>query len=575
MAFLLGCAETVYDSAARAMLSGVVTRCQLERGNSLLTTSESVGNIFLGAPIGAWLFAVAASLPLWANSGAYLCAAFLALTVAGSFAVDRSSGSSMREDMVEGLRWLAHHRLLRELMAITGFGAAVHSMTQGILVLYALQNLGLDERGFGLALAVTGVGAIVGAMLSPTVTRLVGRTNAMGAAQTLSAIAILLMAFWQHPVGGPLLYAVSAGAISMFNVQIMSVRQALIPEHLFGRVQGAYRTVIWGGIPIGMLAGGALGGWLGLPAVFVVCGPRRHRRRLDHLGDPALPPARDQRGVRPGLSAFRSPESAVVAALDAVSRVEIMTSDGARLLDGADWPGNIYVEGTWRPARRVTPRSSSPPPARRSVAPVAPASTTSPRQRPRRPGRSRSGRRCRTPQRAAVLRKAGDLFGQHADELAEWNVREVGAVRGMAGFALHVAAEECYAASGLPSAPLGELIPSEEPRLSMAKRVPVGVVGVISPFNVPLILSIRSVAPALALGNAVLLKPDPRTVMTGGVNIVRVFEEAGPASRRTPAGAGRRRRRRGDGQRPERARHLLHRVDGGRVGRSASSPGGT
>jgi MFS family permease len=272
VAFLLGIAETVYDSATRAMLSHVVTRGQLERGNSLLTTAESVGNIFLGAPIGAWLFAIAASLPLWVNSGTYVCAAFLALTVAGSFAVDRSSGSSMREDMVEGLRWLGHHRLLRELMAITGFGAAVHSMTQGILVLFALQNLGLDERGFGLALAVTGVGAIVGAMLSPTVTRLAGRTNAMGVAQTLSAIAILLMAFWQDPVGGPLLYAVSAGAISMFNVQIMSVRQALIPEHLFGRVQGAYRTVIWGGIPVGMLVGGVLGGWLGLPAVFVVCG---------------------------------------------------------------------------------------------------------------------------------------------------------------------------------------------------------------------------------------------------------------------------------------------------------------
>ena len=272
VAFLLGCAETVYDSAARAMLSSVVTRSQLERGNSLLTTSESVGNIFLGAPIGAWLFAVAASLPLWANSGAYLCAAFLALTVAGSFAVDRSSGSSMREDMGEGLRWLAHHRLLRELMATSFFGAAIHSMTQGIIVLYALQNLGLDVRGFGLAIAVAGVGAVIGAMLSPRVTRLVGRTNSMGATQTLSAIALLLMAFWQHPVGGPLLYAVSAGAISMFNVQIMSLRQALVPEHLFGRVQGAYRTVIWGGIPVGMFAGGVLGGWLGLPAVFVVSG---------------------------------------------------------------------------------------------------------------------------------------------------------------------------------------------------------------------------------------------------------------------------------------------------------------
>jgi MFS family permease len=272
VAFLLGCAETVYDSAARAMLGRVVTRSQLERGNSLLTTAEAVGNIFLGAPIGAWLFAIAASLPLWANSGAYLVAAFLALTVAGSFAVDRTSGSSVRQDMREGLGWLLRHRLLRELMVASFFGAAIHSLTQGILVLFVLQDLGLSERGFGLAIAAAGVGAILGSLLSVRVTRLVGRTAAMGSAQVLSAVAILLMAFWQHPVGGPFLFAVSAGAISLFNVQIMSVRQALVPEHLFGRVQGAYRTAIWGGIPLGMFGGGTLGAWLGLPAVFVICG---------------------------------------------------------------------------------------------------------------------------------------------------------------------------------------------------------------------------------------------------------------------------------------------------------------
>ncbi|MET0839218.1 MAG: MFS transporter [Marmoricola sp.] len=271
-AFLLGCCETVYDSAARAILPRVVTRPQLERGNSLLTTAESVGNIFLGAPVGAWLFALAISLPLWANSGAYLVAALLALTVAGRFAVERTEQTSMREDTVEGLRWLVHHEFFRRLMVVTGLAAAVHTLPQGILVLFALQNLGLDERGYGLALAGAGVGAIVGAMLSPTLTRLAGRTRAMGAAQTLSAVAILFIAFWQHPVGSPALYAVSAGAISMFNVQIMSVRQAMIPDHLFGRVQGAYRTVIWGGIPIGMLAGGVLGSWLGLPAVFLVSG---------------------------------------------------------------------------------------------------------------------------------------------------------------------------------------------------------------------------------------------------------------------------------------------------------------
>jgi benzaldehyde dehydrogenase (NAD) len=129
--------------------------------------------------------------------------------------------------------------------------------------------------------------------------------------------------------------------------------------------------------------------------------------------------------------------------------------------------------------------------------------------------------------RAAVLRKAGALWAEHAAEIVWWNIREVGAIEGVAGFAVHVAEQECYEAASLPSRPNGELIPSENPRFSLARRLPVGVVGVISPFNVPIILGIRSVAPALALGNAVILKPDPRTAITGGVTIARIFDEAG------------------------------------------------
>ncbi|MEV8565240.1 aldehyde dehydrogenase family protein [Streptomyces sp. NPDC051322] len=135
----------------------------------------------------------------------------------------------------------------------------------------------------------------------------------------------------------------------------------------------------------------------------------------------------------------------------------------------------------------------------------------------------------RTPHflRAAVLRKAGDLFSAHADELTEWLVRESGSVPGKAAFELHVAAQECYEAAALASRPTGQVLPSEEPRLSYTRRVPVGVVGVIAPFNAPLILSIRSVAPALAIGNAVLLKPDPRTAVCGGISLGAVFAEAG------------------------------------------------
>ncbi|MGW0914442.1 aldehyde dehydrogenase family protein [Streptomyces sp. NPDC002784] len=129
--------------------------------------------------------------------------------------------------------------------------------------------------------------------------------------------------------------------------------------------------------------------------------------------------------------------------------------------------------------------------------------------------------------RAGVLRKAGDLFAAHADELREWLVRESGSIPGKADFELHVAAQECYEAAALASRPAGHVLPTEAPRLSYTRRVPVGVVGVISPFNAPLILSIRSVAPALALGNAVVLKPDPRTAVCGGLSLAAVFAEAG------------------------------------------------
>ncbi|MGC3003903.1 aldehyde dehydrogenase family protein, partial [Streptomyces sp. G35A] len=129
--------------------------------------------------------------------------------------------------------------------------------------------------------------------------------------------------------------------------------------------------------------------------------------------------------------------------------------------------------------------------------------------------------------RAAVLRKAGDLFAEHADELREWLVREAGNVPGKADFELHVAAQECYEAAALASRPAGQVLPTDAPRLSYTRRVPVGVVGVISPFNAPLVLSIRSVAPALALGNAVVLKPDPRTAVCGGLALAEVFAEAG------------------------------------------------
>ena len=197
------------------------------------------------------------------------------------------------------------------------------------------------------------------------------------------------------------------------------------------------------------------------------------------------------------------------------------------LLDSVDWQGQILTGGSWRPGGNgdaaVTEPATGAELGRYGVASAADVADAA-------AGAARAQRDWAAApytERAAVLRRAGDLWMQHAEEISGWNVREVGAVPGMAGFSLHVAAEECYEAAALTGRPIGEVLPSEQPRLSMARRVPAGVVSVISPFNVPIILGIRSVAPALALGNAVLLKPDPRTAVTGGVLMARVFEEAG------------------------------------------------
>jgi benzaldehyde dehydrogenase (NAD) len=129
--------------------------------------------------------------------------------------------------------------------------------------------------------------------------------------------------------------------------------------------------------------------------------------------------------------------------------------------------------------------------------------------------------------RASVLLAAADVFERESERITPWIVRESGGSWTKARSEILAAVAECREAAALPSHPHGQVIPSNKERWSLARRVPAGVVAVISPFNYPLTLAVRSVAPALALGNAVLLKPDPRTSVCGGVVLRRVFEEAG------------------------------------------------
>ncbi|HET8879569.1 MAG TPA: aldehyde dehydrogenase family protein [Arthrobacter sp.] len=196
------------------------------------------------------------------------------------------------------------------------------------------------------------------------------------------------------------------------------------------------------------------------------------------------------------------------------------------LLDSALWEGKIFLNG-WRSGGGGASPAVEPATGGQlgsyglaSVADVREAATAA--------AKAQKEWAARNPEdRAAVLRRAGQLWEEHAAEIQNWIVRESGGIPPKAALETHIAANECYEASALPSLPAGDVLTSNENRWSFARRRPAGVVSVIAPFNFPLILSIRAVAPALALGNAVLLKPDPRTTVCGGVSVIRIFEEAG------------------------------------------------
>jgi benzaldehyde dehydrogenase (NAD) len=131
-------------------------------------------------------------------------------------------------------------------------------------------------------------------------------------------------------------------------------------------------------------------------------------------------------------------------------------------------------------------------------------------------------------ERAAILRRAAEIYEAHRPEFGTWTQRETGAHRNKMHHEQNFALSELLAAAAMPWQPYGSLVPTvQQERLSMVRRVPVGVVGAITPWNSPSVLGMRVVAPALALGNAVVLKPDPQTPVCGGAMFSAVFREAG------------------------------------------------
>ncbi|MGK5694998.1 aldehyde dehydrogenase family protein [Streptomyces sp. URMC 128] len=204
-----------------------------------------------------------------------------------------------------------------------------------------------------------------------------------------------------------------------------------------------------------------------------------------------------------------------------------MNGNGTRWPDPAEWAGKIYSAG-WRASEGGT-REVIEPATGHVLAEVGVASSADVARAGARAARAAGDWAAAAPSdRIDVLLRASSALRGHSATFRDWIVRESAGVPAKGDYEITAALAQLTHAVGLASLPRGEVLAPQTPGgTSLAWRVPLGVIGVINPWNAPLLFAVRALAPALALGNTVLLKPDPLTPVSGGVLVARLFEDAG------------------------------------------------
>jgi len=268
--FVLGTGEIFAESAALALVPQLVDTAQLERANGRLQAGEVTAGQFAGQGLGGALFAVALALPFALDAATFLLSAVLVLSLRTATR-HRPPAASLRRlpaETAEGLRWLARHRLLRTLCVLLAVLAAVSGAFWAVAALYAASILGLGPTGFGVLLAVGAAGSLAGSLLAEPLAVRLGTAGATRLSVAVVTVAMAGLAVTRSPLVAGALLAVNGIAVLVWNVVTVSLRQAIIPDHLLGRVGSAYLFVGLGAQPVGALAAGLLAHAAGLPAVF-------------------------------------------------------------------------------------------------------------------------------------------------------------------------------------------------------------------------------------------------------------------------------------------------------------------
>jgi len=277
--FMVGCLEVFFDIAYQSYLPAVIEREQLTEGNAKLELSSSASSVIGPGVAGFLVELVRAPFAMLFDVLSYLGAVVMLLIIRRPEVPpaphDAATGPrpSMRTEAIEGLRYVLGHRYLRSIAACTGTLNLFGNIGGVILLIYIVNELGITAGTVGIIFAIANLGVLFGALTAERLARWIGIGPTIVWSAFISAFALIPVAI--APREAPVPFLVASGVIGaatavIYNVNQVSLRQAITPERMLGRMNATMRFVVWGTIPIGSIVGGFLGGLIGLQATIWV-----------------------------------------------------------------------------------------------------------------------------------------------------------------------------------------------------------------------------------------------------------------------------------------------------------------
>jgi MFS family permease len=274
VAFVAGSLTVFFSVAYHAYLPTLVERELLVAGNTRLETTRSIAQTAGPAAGGGLVSLLTAPIAVAADAMSFGISALLLVAIRTKDApTPEVSARRLRAELREGVAFLWRQPILRANLFSSGLANFSFGIVWALVLVYAVRVLGLGAATIGVVLAVGQAVGIAGAVAAPRIARRIGIGPAMIGAMVLAGPAILFIALADRATAIPFLvagWALWSLAALVTSVTGVSIRQALVPQRLQGRVVGATRSVIFGIGPVGALAGGVLATTAGFHAAFLV-----------------------------------------------------------------------------------------------------------------------------------------------------------------------------------------------------------------------------------------------------------------------------------------------------------------